>query len=84
MTFVSNAFVLDQRLPGPLQTFAEWNPVSSLAHAVREAFGNTGNLPQPDVWSLENPVAYTIIWVGIILAIFVPLSIRQYNRAAAR
>jgi ABC-2 type transport system permease protein len=84
MTFVSNAFVLAESLPGPLQTFAEWNPVSSVALAVREAFGNTGTIPQPDVWSLNNPVLYTLIWVAIILAIFVPLSVRQYKRAASR
>jgi ABC-2 type transport system permease protein len=84
MTFVSNAFVLSESLPGPLQTFAEWNPVSAVALAVREAFGNTGTIPVPDVWSLNNPILYTLIWVGIILAIFVPLSTRQYNRAATR
>jgi hypothetical protein len=55
-----------------------------VAQGVREAFGNTGSLPEPDVWSLANPVAYTIIWVGIILAIFVPLSVRQYRKAASR
>jgi ABC-2 type transport system permease protein len=84
MTFASNAFVQNEFLPGPLQRFSEWNPVSSLAQAVREAFGNTGNLPTADVWSLQNPVAYTIIWVGIILAVFVPLSVRQYKKAATR
>src|ERR671919_540452 len=50
---------------------------------VREAIGNTGAAP-PDVWSLQNPIAYTIIWVGIILAIFVPLSVQQYNKASSR
>jgi ABC-2 type transport system permease protein len=84
MTFIANTFVQSDRLPSPLQTFAEWNPVSSLAQAVREAFGNTGDLPRPDAWSLDNPIAYTLIWVGIILAIFVPLSIRQYKKAATR
>jgi ABC-2 type transport system permease protein len=84
MTFASNAFVQNEQLPGPLQTFSEWNPVSAVAQAVREAFGNTGNLPTPDVWSLQNPVAYTMIWVGIILVVFVPLSIRQYKKAASR
>jgi ABC-2 type transport system permease protein len=84
MTFIANTFVRSDLLPGPLQTFAEWNPVSAVAQGVREAFGNTGNLPQPDAWSLDNPIAYTIIWVGIILAIFVPLSIRQYNKSASR
>jgi ABC-2 type transport system permease protein len=84
LTFVSNAFVWQQALPGPLQTFAEWNPVSAVAQAAREAFGNNGSLPEPQVWSLENPIVYTIIWVAIILAIFVPLCIRQYNKAATR
>ena len=83
-TFISNAFVRGDLLPGPLRTFAEWNPVSSVAQAVREAFGNTGNVPVPDAWSLQNPYLYTLIWVAIILAIFVPLSIRQYKKAATR
>jgi ABC-2 type transport system permease protein len=84
MTFVSNAFVPLESLPGPLRTFAEWNPVSAVALAVREAFGNIGTMTVPDVWSMNNPILYTLIWVGIILAIFVPLSTRQYNRAASR
>jgi ABC-2 type transport system permease protein len=84
LTFIANTFVRADFLPGPLKTFAEWNPVSSVAQAVREAFGNTGNLPRPHVWSLENPVLYTLIWVGAILAIFIPLSVRQYKRAASR
>jgi ABC-2 type transport system permease protein len=84
MTFISNAFVRSELMPGPLQTFAEWNPVSSAAQAAREAFGNTGTAAVPDAWSLENPVAYTLLWVGIILAIFIPLSIRQYKNAATR
>jgi ABC transporter DrrB family efflux protein len=84
MTFIANTFVREEFLPGPLQTFAEWNPVSSVAQAAREAFGNTGSLPSPDVWSLDNPIAYSLIWVAIILAIFVPLSVRQYNKATSR
>ena len=84
MTFIANTFVRSDLLPGPLQTFAEWNPVSSVAQAAREAFGNLGNLPEPTVWSLQNPILYTLIWVGIILAIFIPLSVRQYQKAATR
>jgi ABC-2 type transport system permease protein len=84
LTFIANTFVRSDLLPGPLRVFAEWNPVSAVAQSVREAFGNTGDIPPPDAWSLQNPVLYTVIWVGIILAIFVPLSIREYNRAASR
>jgi ABC-type polysaccharide/polyol phosphate export permease len=84
MTFISNAFVSAEALPGPLKAFAEWNPVSSAAQAAREAFGNTGSIAEPEVWSLQNPFLYTLIWVGIILAVFVPLSIRQYKKSASR
>jgi ABC transporter DrrB family efflux protein len=84
MTFIANTFVRADLLPGPLRTFAEWNPVSSVAQAVREAWGNVGSAPSPDVWSLQNPEAYTLIWIGVILAIFIPLSVRQYKKAAAR
>jgi ABC-2 type transport system permease protein len=83
-TFIANTFVVPTNMPAALRTIAEWNPVSAMAQAVREAFGNTGTLPEPDVWSLANPVAYTLIWVAIILAIFIPLSIRQYRKAATR
>src|SRR5918992_1130170 len=83
VTFIANTFVEIGNLPGPLRVFAEWNPVSSAAQAVREAFGNVAGA-QPDVWSLQNPVAYTLIWIGIILAVFIPLSVRQYRKAATR
>jgi ABC-2 type transport system permease protein len=84
MTFVANTFVDLARLPEPLRTFAEWNPVSTVAQAVRDAFGNLPGGPPPDAWSLRNPVLYSLIWIGIILAIFVPLSVRAYKKAAAR
>ena len=84
LTFVAHTFVNGADLPGPLRTFADWNPVSSVAQASREAFGNLGDLPEPEVWSLANPILYTMIWVVIILAVFVPLCTRQYNQAASR
>jgi ABC-2 type transport system permease protein len=83
LVFVSNSFVPSENLAAPLKAFAEWNPVSALAQAVRELFGNTG-APPVDVWSLQNPVAYTLICVVGILLVFIPLSIRQYGKTAAR
>ncbi|MGH8951913.1 MAG: ABC transporter permease [Acidimicrobiia bacterium] len=85
LTFVSNAFVPIETLPGPLKTFAEWNPVSALTQAARELFGNIPpGTPEPTAWPLQNPILYTLIWVVIIIAIFAPLSVRQYKRAARR
>ena len=84
LTFVSNAFVDPVNLPGPLETFANWNPVSAVAQAARVAFGNTGGVVHTEPWSMANPFAYSLIWIGIILAVFIPLSIRQYMKAASR
>ena len=84
LTFVANTFVPSQNLPTVLRHFAEWNPVSALAQAAREAFGNLPDLPQPDARSLNNPVLYELMWVAVILAVFVPLSVRQYTRSTSR
>ncbi|MCY7396579.1 MAG: ABC transporter permease [Nocardioides sp.] len=85
LTFIANTFVPTDNFPTVLRVFADWNPVSSVTQAARELFGNTAaNAPEPDAWSLQHPVVYTLIWVGIILAVFVPLSIRQYEKAADR
>jgi ABC-2 type transport system permease protein len=85
LTFIANTFVPTNDLPGPLKTFANWNPVSSVTQAAREQFGNTSpQMPAPDVWSMQHAVAYTLIWVAVILAVFIPLSIRQYGKAASR
>ena len=85
VTFIANTFVQSERLPGPLRAIAEWNPVSSVTQASRELFGNLpAGSPEPTAWSLQHPVLYTLIWVGILLAVFVPLAIRLYKRAASR
>ena len=82
-TFLANTFVPTNDFPPALKTIADWNPVSSLTQGARELFGNTSpQLPPPDVWSLQHPVLYTLLWTVGILAVFVPLASRQYARAA--
>lgn len=85
LTFVSNAFVPTESFPPFLERFVEWNPVSALTQAVRELFGNVPDqAPVSDAWSLQNPVIYTLIWVVLILVVFVPLSVRAYQRATTK
>jgi ABC transporter DrrB family efflux protein len=85
LTFVANTFVPAEDLPGPLQTFAEWNPVSAVTQAARELFGNIPpGTPEPTAWSLQNPVLYTLIWVVITVAVFAPLSVSRYQRSNTR
>ena len=82
ITFVANTFVPAQNLPGVLQTFAEWNPVSAATQAARELFGNIpAGTPEPTAWPLQNPIVYTLMWIVLIVAIFAPLAVRRYERA---
>ena len=81
LTFIANTFVPTNNFPAVLKTFANWNPVSSVTQAARELFGNTNPaFAVPDAWSLQNPVLYTLIWLVIILLVFVPLTVRRYQR----
>ena len=85
MTFIANTFVSTNNFPTVLKVIANWNPVSTVTQAARQLFGNTGTAPLPThPWPLHHAVIYTLFWVVGILIVFVPLSIRQYHRAAAR
>jgi ABC-2 type transport system permease protein len=84
LTFISNAFVPIESFPTALGYFAAWNPVSAVTQASRELFGNIPEgVPAPDYWSLQHPAVYTLIWVVVILAIFVPLSVRRFQRTSS-
>ncbi|HEX2154227.1 MAG TPA: ABC transporter permease [Acidimicrobiia bacterium] len=85
LTFISNAFVPIDGFPTPLRIFAEWNPVSAVTQAARELFGNTNPAAAAsEAWSMQNSVLYTLIWIGVILAIFVPLSVRLYKKSVTK
>lgn len=85
LTFISNAFVPAETLPTPLRVFAEWNPVSALVQAARELFGNVPpGIPVGDTWTAQNPVLTVLIGMTVMLAIFVPLSIRKFQSISSR
>lgn len=85
LTFVSNIFVDISTLPTVFRVIAEWNPMSALVGATRELFGNTSDeMVESSAWPIQNPVPASLLWMAVLLAIFIPLSIRQYKRAAAR
>ncbi|MEY4290184.1 MAG: hypothetical protein RL130_126 [Actinomycetota bacterium] len=83
LTFLSNAFAPTTGMPRPLQYFAEWNPVSTMVAACRELFGlenqfgaTAGSFPS------EHPLITSLFYMFLIMAIFVPLSVRKYRKAA--
>jgi ABC-2 type transport system permease protein len=85
LTFIANTFVPTNDFPTVLKWIADWNPVSAVVQAARELFGNTAPvLETSSAWSLQHPVVYTLIWSVLLLAVFVPLSVRIYRRTASR
>jgi len=79
-TFLANTFVPLAGLPSVLRTIASWNPISTLAAAVRELFGNPTALPPNAPWPLHHAVAASVGWCLVMLAIGVPLALRAFRR----
>jgi ABC-2 type transport system permease protein len=85
ITFVASTFVPVSSMPGPLQTVAQWNPVTTLSDALRELFGNPNTPVQPgDPWPVAHPVAYTWLWIVGIVVVCAPLAVRVWSRTIAR
>lgn len=73
LTFLSNAFVPADTMPGWLQGFVHVNPVSHLVSAIRTMV-NDGQFDMNLVWAL--------LGAAIVVAIFAPLTVRAYMRKA--
>ena len=86
VTFLSSAFISAQSLPGPLRTIAEWNPVTAVATACRQLFGNEAppTIPTATGWVADHAVAYAVGSSLVILAVCVPASLVLYRRSANR
>jgi ABC-2 type transport system permease protein len=80
ITFVSNAFVPTQGMPGWLQAVANWNPISAVASASRELFGNPNPSATISAWPMQHPVAAAFGWSVVFLAVFAPLAVTLYQR----
>ncbi|MEJ6761576.1 MAG: ABC transporter permease [Candidatus Planktophila sp.] len=83
LTFLSNAFAPTTGMPRALQYFAEWNPVSTMVAACRQLFGlenqfgaTAGSFPS------EHPLITSLFYMFVIMAIFIPLSVRKYRNYA--
>ena len=85
LTFIANTFVPSDNLPGILRTVAEWNPVSTLTHAVRVRFGNLpAGTPEPTSWPLQNAMVYSLAWAVLLIVVFAPIASRLYQRTDKR
>jgi ABC transporter DrrB family efflux protein len=80
LTFISSAFVPIQGMPGWLQPIAIWNPMSALAAASRELFGNPNPSAAVDAWPMQHPELAVVGWSVVMLLVFAPLAVRQFRR----
>jgi ABC-2 type transport system permease protein len=80
MTFVSNAFVPTQHMPGWLQAIADWNPVSAVIAGTRVLWGNPNPSGTIDAWPMQHPVEAALIWSVVILAVSAPLAAHFFKR----
>jgi ABC transporter DrrB family efflux protein len=75
LVFASTLFVPSDDMPGWLAAWADHQPVSLTAKAVR--YLTLGDTPQgrvEDVWA-------ALAWIAGILIVFAPLAVRRYRRA---
>jgi len=80
LVFASSVFVPTASMPDWLQVFAENQPVSIIANAVRSLM-----IPEEALLPLGLDQATLIwqsfAWIAVIVAVFGPLSVRQYRRS---
>ncbi len=73
LTFISSAFVPVASMPSGLKDFAEVNPFTIVVDAMRHLW--LGAPTPSSVWS-------AVAWSIAIIAVFVPLAVARYRRAA--
>ncbi|MGH3951922.1 MAG: ABC transporter permease, partial [Pseudonocardiaceae bacterium] len=86
VTFISSAFVVQTSLPGPLKAFADWNPVTAVADASRDLFGNPPlpGFPVPTGWPAQHAELYAVLCCIAIFIVFAPLAVTKYRRVASK
>jgi ABC transporter DrrB family efflux protein len=75
LTFASSIFVPAETMPDGLRQFAEANPFTTIADAVRSLWLNTP--AHSDVWM-------AFIWCFVLIGVFAPLAVSRYRRVVAR
>ena len=75
LTFISSAFVPVQSMPSVLRAFANVNPFTIVVDAMRHLW--IGAPARNYVWG-------AVVWALVIVAVFAPLAVARYRRAASR
>ena len=74
ITFISSAFVPVESMPAGLEQVADANPVSVVVDAMRALW-----LGAP----AGNSLWLSVVWCIVLIAVFAPLAVAKYRRAAS-
>jgi ABC-2 type transport system permease protein len=80
LPLLSNAYIPVDGMPGWLRTLAEWNPLSAVTTALRDLFGNAP-VPADAAWPVAHPLAGSLAWCAVLIAVCAPLAVRRYARS---
>lgn len=81
LTLVSSVFLPTHTMPGWLQAFAEHQPITVVANALRGLILGSDALPPGQ--SATGQTLLAITWTAAILAIFAPVAVRVYRRSVS-
>ena len=70
LAFISSTYVPPSSMPGWLQPFARYQPVTPMVNAVRSAL--TGG---------SHDLASALIWSAALIVAFTPIAVIHYRRA---
>jgi ABC-type multidrug transport system permease subunit len=80
LSFMAGTFVPITGMDLIPRTIGEWDPISALVATVRKlstGYGSSGS------WLLTHCELSMLLWSLLLLAIFVPLALRRFNRTLA-
>lgn len=73
LMLASTAFAPAATMPGWLQPFVKYQPISAASDAVR---GLANGVP------VGSSITLTLVWIAALLVVFVPLSVRLYRKTS--
>jgi ABC transporter DrrB family efflux protein len=79
LTLLSSVFLPTQTMPGWLQAFANHQPITIVANALRGLILGQGTLAPGQTVAGQTLLA--LAWSAAIIAVFAPLAVRGYRRA---
>lgn len=68
--FISSAYVPATSMPGWLQPFSKYQPITPMVNAVRSLIVGSG-----------SDVILALVWSALLLAVFTPVAVLRYRRA---